>query len=582
MRARRRHRRAHPIDRGGSGRRVRSASDQRQARAGDCLGNRVRAAALVRPDHLRARAALRGRQAHRHRPRPGRSHRHRAVHRRLRRRRHQAARRSARRPSLDQRAAGRRPVMRRAPSAHHLPGLPRTAPAVRSFWRRRPSRTRALWAAAGATRRAPQAARTGEGRKVVPPVGGSTRRPLPRPGRDKPARRAALPPAPKRHVASMRSMGGHVFISYRHGHDTDYVERLAQFLQNSGISTWHDRQIVSGDRWIRLIQEKISSCGAFIPVMTPEAEDSDWVMREVTHAEKTNRPILPLLRAGEGFFRLNNLHFEDVRNGSMPPPGFVARLQQFIGDPTSGQQIVETRYEQDASQRRTGPATSSPVRGRNVEAEITLDFIDMALGCILPVTLRSPGSCETCDGTGFVAGDSCPDCLGSGLVTKIRTLRVKIPAGVKQGMRIRLAGRGEPGVQGGPNGDIELIVAEIRPHPIFGRDGDDLTMKVPISYAEAVLGAEIRLPTISGVVTLRVGPGTESGRAFRIRGKGISSGVGPIGDLLVTVIIDVPPAGSLAPGTTDAIEHIRPLIPADRTLIQNAIKELPRHLRVET
>jgi molecular chaperone DnaJ len=221
-----------------------------------------------------------------------------------------------------------------------------------------------------------------------------------------------------------------------------------------------------------------------------------------------------------------------------------------------------------------------PQRGRDVEAEVTLDFGHAVQGTTLPLTLRSPGVCDTCHGNGSKPGtvprtcpqchgsglisrnqgsfsfsepcrecqgagsivdDKCPECRGTGGVTKNRTINVRFPAGVADGQRIRLTGRGEPGERGGPAGDLYVQV-KVRPDDLFGRSGDDLTLTVPITIAEAVLGTDLKVPTLDGSVTLRVPPGTPSGRKLRARGKGVVRRDGPAGDLIVTVDVQVPAA----------------------------------------
>ncbi|MFE9694152.1 molecular chaperone DnaJ [Micromonospora sp. NPDC005806] len=219
-----------------------------------------------------------------------------------------------------------------------------------------------------------------------------------------------------------------------------------------------------------------------------------------------------------------------------------------------------------------------PARGRDVEAEVALDFEDAVRGVTLPLTLRAPGVCDTCHGNGAKPGtqpvacpvchgagvttrnqgsfsfsepcrncqgvgtiveEKCPECHGTGGVTKTRTLNVRFPAGVADGQRIRLAGRGEPGERGGPAGDL-FVQVKVRPDELFGRSGDDLTVTVPITFAEAVLGTDLRVPTLDGTVTLRVPPGTPSGRVLRARGKGVVRKDGRAGDLLVTLDVVVP------------------------------------------
>jgi len=209
---------------------------------------------------------------------------------------------------------------------------------------------------------------------------------------------------------------------------------------------------------------------------------------------------------------------------------------------------------------------------------VTLEFTDAVNGSTLPLTLRAPGVCDVCHGTGARPGtqpvtcpqcrgtglvtrnqgsfsfsepcrecqgvgtvvpDKCPECRGTGGVTKTRQLKVRIPAGVADGQRIRLAGRGEAGERGGPPGDLYVRV-RVKPHELFGREGDNLTLTVPVTFAEAVLGVDLKVPTLDGHVTLRVPPGTPSGRTLRARGKGVPRRNGSAGDLLVTVEVVVP------------------------------------------
>ncbi|MGC4760441.1 molecular chaperone DnaJ [Micromonospora trifolii] len=223
-------------------------------------------------------------------------------------------------------------------------------------------------------------------------------------------------------------------------------------------------------------------------------------------------------------------------------------------------------------------APHGPARGRDVETEVALDFGDAVRGVTLPLTLRAPGVCDTCHGNGAKPGtqprtcpvchgagvttrnqgsfsfsepcrncqgvgtvveEKCPECHGSGGVTKTRTMNVRFPAGVADGQRIRLAGRGEPGERGGPAGDL-FVHVKVRPDELFGRTGDDLTLTVPVTFAEAVLGTDLRVPTLDGAMTLRVPPGTPSGRVLRARGKGVVRRDGQAGDLLVTLDVVVP------------------------------------------
>jgi molecular chaperone DnaJ len=256
-----------------------------------------------------------------------------------------------------------------------------------------------------------------------------------------------------------------------------------------------------------------------------------------------------------------------------------------------------------------GPRRSGPQRGRDVEAEVTLDFVHAVQGTTLPLTLRSPGVCDTCHGNGAKPGTTprtcpacagsglisrnqgsfsfsepcrecqgagsivdvkCPECRGTGGVTKNRTINVRFPAGVLDGQRIRLSGRGEPGARGGPAGDLYVQV-KVRPDDLFGRSGDDLTLTVPITFAEAVLGTDLRVPTLDTPVTLRVPPGTPSGRKLRARGKGVLRRNGEAGDLIVTVEVQIPPG--ITDEARDALEQFAKLTPpADRQRLEARVR----------
>lgn len=227
---------------------------------------------------------------------------------------------------------------------------------------------------------------------------------------------------------------------------------------------------------------------------------------------------------------------------------------------------------------RRGGARPGPGRGADLEAELTLSFTDAAHGLTTALHLVGDAPCETCNGsgarpgtapiacpvcggrgaiddnqgpfsfsspctrcsgTGRIVTDPCPTCAGSGATVRDREVNVRIPAGVADGQRIRLKGRGAPGRNGGPAGDLHVLV-HVTPHAYFGRDGDHLTILVPVTFPEAALGAKIRVPTLDGeAVTVKIPAGTRSGRTFRVRHRGIAS-AGRQGDLLVTVEVQVP------------------------------------------
>jgi len=250
------------------------------------------------------------------------------------------------------------------------------------------------------------------------------------------------------------------------------------------------------------------------------------------------------------------------------------------------------------STRGRQQAASGPARGQDVETEATLAFDEAVLGVTVPLRMQSPGTCPTCHGngarpgtsphtcpvcngagvtsrsqgafafsepcrecrgSGSVVDDPCPECKGTGVTTQTRTITVRIPAGVKDGQRIRLAGKGAPGRRGGPPGDL-FVVVHVSSSELFGRSGNDLTLTVPVSFAEAALGTTLTVPTLDGSVSLKVPAGTSSGRTFRVRGRGVH-GKGSSGDLLVTVEVAVP--ARLTPGAREAIEKLAAELPDD-------------------
>ena len=149
-------------------------------------------------------------------------------------------------------------------------------------------------------------------------------------------------------------------------------------------------------------------------------------------------------------------------------------------------------------------------------------------------------TCPKCHGTGRYIPDPCPSCYGSGRIKEHKTLSVKIPAGIDEGDRIRLSGEGEHGINGGPPGDLYVQV-HLKPHSVFKRDHDDLHCEMPISISTAALGGEIEIPTLDGVARLKVPAETQTGKVFRLRGKGIK-GVRSAaqGDLLCHVVVETP------------------------------------------
>jgi molecular chaperone DnaJ len=190
-----------------------------------------------------------------------------------------------------------------------------------------------------------------------------------------------------------------------------------------------------------------------------------------------------------------------------------------------------------ARKSRTGP-----MRGGDIEAAMEIDFLDAVRGFQTSITLQRPVICETCHGSGTKPGSgaTCPSCGGVGRVQRPETIRVNIPPGAETGKRIRLGGRGEAGLRGGPAGDL-FITPRIRPHPLLKRSGRDLTMELPITVGEAVRGATVEVPTPVGNVNVKIPPGAQSGQRLRIKGKGVPAHRNtPAGDLYLQLMVRVP------------------------------------------
>ena len=236
-----------------------------------------------------------------------------------------------------------------------------------------------------------------------------------------------------------------------------------------------------------------------------------------------------------------------------------------------------------------------PAKGPDVETTATIGFTDAIDGVTVSLRLTSDAACPDCQGTGgkpgtkphicpecegagfvvssvggafsmnetcpgcagrqLVYDEPCPTCHGNGRGLSARTIQARIPAGVKDGQRIRLRGKGGAGDNGGPAGDL-FVTVRVSPHRVFGRKGDNLTLDVPVSFDEAALGADIKIPTLGGApVTVKVPAGTPNGRTFRVRGKGATRRDGSKGDLLATVEVQVP--ATLDQTAREALEAYR-------------------------
>jgi molecular chaperone DnaJ len=253
-------------------------------------------------------------------------------------------------------------------------------------------------------------------------------------------------------------------------------------------------------------------------------------------------------------------------------------FDEIFGTRSAKAHARDRRSEAQRSRPSTRPRHASE-RGHDLRYTMDLDFVDAALGTERTIMIPRPERCETCGGTGarpgtspvlcqrcggsgtvqsqqgfFDVSSTCPKCRGkgkmsaqtcgacqgSGLEQVERPIAVKVPPGVDTGTRLKLAGEGEPGPGGGPRGDL-YVVANIKPHPLFQREEDDILTDVPVTFAQAALGAQLEIPTLEGKVRMRIPAGSQTGRVFRLKGKGIPSlnGRGR-GDQRVRIIVETP------------------------------------------
>ena len=282
------------------------------------------------------------------------------------------------------------------------------------------------------------------------------------------------------------------------------------------------------------------------------------------------------------------------------PAGGFGGFGNFDFDASSMGDILSNLFGGSASGRRVRTKPRAE-KGADLEAQVSISFDQAVAGAQVPLqvpmhascpschgTGAKPGTapsvcpscegrgietqgqgmfsisqpCSQCGGTGTVIQDPCPTCHGAGAVRTVKRLRVNIPAGVRDGSRIRLAGKGEPGRNGGPPGDLYLIT-NVSASSLFSRKGDNLEVEVPLSIPEALRGAEVQVPTLNGTKTLRVKPGTASGTVQRLRGEGPPklSGKGEKGDIHYRFVIDVPK--NLSKEQESAIEELSKTLDGD-------------------
>lgn len=205
--------------------------------------------------------------------------------------------------------------------------------------------------------------------------------------------------------------------------------------------------------------------------------------------------------------------------------------------------FFENIFRRGTDTRRGGgaPFEGFAIQGEDLETTVRLTLREVLTGVSRRVQLSEPIPCPTCGGTGRQRGRLCPTCGGTGSRAELRTIDVKIPAGVQDGTRVRVAGKGAPGHNGGKPGDLYLLV-QIEPHAVFQRQGSDILVQLPVWPWEAVLGADVLVPTLTDPVRVKVPPGSRAGAKLRLKGKGLPTATGGRGDLFFTLQIVMPPS----------------------------------------
>ncbi len=209
---------------------------------------------------------------------------------------------------------------------------------------------------------------------------------------------------------------------------------------------------------------------------------------------------------------------------------------------------------------RTTRERVRPRRGRDVEYPVEATLEEAYHGASRILSLQAEEPCSSCGGTGQIQNMPCSVCRGSGRVAQLKRLEVKIPPGVKDGSRVRIAGKGEPSYRGGANGDLYLVIS-VKPHRLFERKGDNLYVEVAVPLMVAVLGGEVQVPTLKGKVMLNIPPETQNGRVFNLTGQGMPHlGNSSYGNLLAKVNVKLPT--NLSPQEKELFKQLTKLRPS--------------------
>ncbi|MBT8216805.1 MAG: molecular chaperone DnaJ [Acidimicrobiia bacterium] len=325
----------------------------------------------------------------------------------------------------------------------------------------------------------------------------------------------------------------------------------------------------------------------FHPDANPGNSDAEERFKEISHAYS----VLSDEESRKQYDQAKELYASGGGFGPGPGPGGGFQVED-LGDLLGGLGGLGDLF---GGARRT---TTRPIQGEHLYSTVNLAFTEAVSGTTATVAVDGDTVCRTCSGSGAEPGTAmatCPRCQGSGSIAagqgmfsisqtcdvchgtgrvvttpchtcggrgteqRVRSIKVRIPAGVRNGATIRVPGKGAPGRNGGPPGDLHVRV-NVGNHPLFKRRKNDLRITVPVTFTEAALGADITVPTLDGRVRLRVPPGSDSGKTFRIKGKGVP-GKNRTGDLLATIEVAVPDA--VDDETRRLLEELKSHEPAD-------------------
>ena len=351
-----------------------------------------------------------------------------------------------------------------------------------------------------------------------------------------------------------------VFISYS-THDKATAETVCAAVEGRDLRCWiAPRDIAPGANWAADIPSAIKSARAFILILSSKSNESPQVFREVSLAFDNDVPVVPfrieeIRPAGPLEYYLNTQHWFDAFTPTIEM--HASRLAETVHVLLSKRQAEPHSVAADALGSERSQASdlkadsdadeeSLPIKGRDLRYDLEISLEQAYAGTEVAVDIPAAMVCEACAGSGCMPGASpttCGPCHGVGQVRRRRTLAVRIPAGVGDGQRLRLAGEGDAGTGGGPRGDLYIFIS-LKPHELFERDGLDLLCSAPVPMRIAALGGEIEVATLSPdrpKITIKVPAGTQTGRTLRLKGMGMPALEGDKrGDLIVEAFVETP------------------------------------------